>query len=93
MGRPDGVIGNRRSLLVGTLAHNCPTTLGLVCYPSDCSVAQLTTFGPMLEGPDTPLPSFSSLFPPQPRAEITTSAQNNAGQNSFGPQLDGRYAS
>ncbi len=93
MGQPDGAIGNSRNLLVRILAHNWPITLGIVSYPPDCSLAQLTAFGPMLDGPNTPLPSFSSLFPPQNPAEITASSQDNADENSLGLQLDGRYAS
>jgi len=91
MGRPDGAIGNSHSSLMGILAHNCLTTLDLVSFPRHCSVVQSMMFGPILEGPNISLPSFASLFPPQQPAAAPASAQNNAGQNTLGLQLDGRY--
>lgn len=94
---PDGPTGwrdrQRSQLTSENFGPQLPNNPGPRMFSTQCSVAQLTTFEPMLEGRDTPLPSFSSLFPSQQAVETTASAQNDAGQNSLGLQLDGRYAS
>ena len=89
---PTGWRDRQQSQLTnGNIGPQLPHNLGPRKFPTQCHVVLSMTSGPLLEGPNISLPSFSSLFPPQQPAAAHPSAQNNAGQNALALQLDERY--